>query len=123
MFSRLSGPSVPCVDGITRLREDLAARLAAKLLEVQEATRDLDLLLQEAAASNLIRRPAPELTERERAVLGMLADGLTNREIADLLGISPHTVKDHCSSIYRRLGANNRASAVKRAGSLRPEVG
>ena len=99
------------------MREDLPARLAEKLIEVRAATRGLDGLLHEASVAGLTGPMAPELTARERTVLGMLGAGLTNREIADLLGISPHTVKDHCSSIYRRLGANNRASAISRASS------
>lgn len=99
------------------MKDDLPARLAAKLVEVEAATRGLDVLLHEAAAAGLIpRHPALYLTAREKAILSMLADGRTNRQIADLLGISVHTVKDHCSSIYRRLGASNRASAITRAG-------
>lgn len=99
------------------MREDLPARLAAKLIEIEVATRGLEVLLHEAAASGLVHH-RPALTEREKAILDMLADGLTNREIADYLGISPHTVKDHCSSIYRRLGASNRASAITRASRV-----
>lgn len=87
--------------------------------EVKAATRGIDSLLVEAAVAGLRRRPAaPELTLREEVVLRMLADGLTNREIAAELGISPHTVKDHVSSIYRRLEATNRASAIMRARDL-----
>ena len=44
--------------------------------------------------------------------------GLTNREIANEFGRSTETIKDHVSSIYKRLGATNRARAIKRAHDL-----
>jgi DNA-binding NarL/FixJ family response regulator len=53
------------------------------------------------------------LTERETEVLGLLAKGLANKQIAAALGISEHTVKFHVSSIYARLNVTNRAEAVR----------
>jgi len=58
------------------------------------------------------------LSPRERAVLDLLASGRTNREIALELSLSPYTVKDYVSSVYRKLGARNRAEAVRRAAGL-----
>jgi two-component system response regulator DesR len=60
-------------------------------------------------------QPAPLLTEREREVLDLIAAGSTNREIAEELFLSPHTVKEHTSAVYRKLEARNRAEAVQRA--------
>jgi two-component system response regulator DesR len=60
-------------------------------------------------------QPAPMLSEREREVLDLIAVGSTNREIAERLFLSPHTVKEHTSAVYRKLGARNRAEAVQRA--------
>jgi DNA-binding NarL/FixJ family response regulator len=60
-------------------------------------------------------QPEPLLTGREREVLDLIAEGSTNREIADRLFLSPHTVKEHTSALYRKLGARNRAEAVQRA--------
>jgi DNA-binding NarL/FixJ family response regulator len=60
-------------------------------------------------------QPAPLLTGREREVLDLIAAGSTNREIAARLYLSPHTVKEHTSALYRKLGARNRAEAVQRA--------
>jgi two-component system response regulator DesR len=60
----------------------------------------------------------PPLTEREREVLDLIAQGATNREIAGKLFLSPHTVKEHTSSLYRKLGARNRAEAVQKAQRL-----
>jgi two-component system response regulator DesR len=58
------------------------------------------------------------LSQRERNVLELVASGATNREIADRIHLSPHTVKEHLSSLYRKLGARNRADAVQRAQRL-----
>lgn len=52
------------------------------------------------------------LTDRETEVLGLLARGLANKQIAASLGISEHTVKFHVSSIYTKLNVSNRAEAV-----------
>lgn len=52
------------------------------------------------------------LTDRETEVLGLLARGLANKQIAAALGISEHTVKFHVSSIYTKLNVTNRAEAV-----------
>ena len=63
--------------------------------------------------------PAPaDLSPREREVLSLIARGATNKEIADDLFLSPHTVKDHTSSLYRKLDVRNRAEAVQRAERL-----
>jgi two-component system response regulator DesR len=56
-----------------------------------------------------------ELSARERQVVGLIGSGATNREIAEQLYLSPHTVKEYTSSVYRKLGVRNRAEAVKRA--------
>ena len=58
------------------------------------------------------------LSDREREVVGLIAAGETNSEIAKRLFLSPHTVKEYTSGIYRKLGVRNRAEAVKRAQRL-----
>jgi DNA-binding NarL/FixJ family response regulator len=63
-------------------------------------------------------RPTAVLSEREQEVLDLVAAGRTNREIAAGLHLSPHTVKEHTSALYRKLGARNRAEAVRRAQRL-----
>jgi two-component system nitrate/nitrite response regulator NarL len=54
------------------------------------------------------------LSAREQEVLRLLADGLTDREIAGALAISPRTVESHVSSVLRKLGVRNRAEAAQR---------
>ena len=58
------------------------------------------------------RRGAPGLSERERAVLRLVAEGLPNKQIARALAIAERTVKFHLASAFRKLGADNRAQAV-----------
>jgi DNA-binding NarL/FixJ family response regulator len=53
------------------------------------------------------------LSSRELQVLRNLSDGLTDREIADALVISPRTVESHVSSVLRKLGVRNRAEAAR----------
>lgn len=56
-----------------------------------------------------------DLTDRERQVLGLMAEGLANKSIAHRLEITEHTVKFHVNSILRKLGAQSRTEAVVRA--------
>ena len=58
------------------------------------------------------------LSERERAVLDLMAGGKTNPEIGEALHLSRHTVKEHSSAVYRKLGVRNRTEAVQRAQRL-----
>ena len=80
-----------------------------------------DSLLQPVIASKLLRQmsqntePPDEsgsITPREMEVLGLLVQGLQNKEIADRLGITERTVKFHVGSILGRLNAGNRTEAV-----------
>ena len=65
-----------------------------------------------------VEAPATPLSDREREVLTLIASGATNREIAERLYLSPHTVKEHASALYRKLGVKNRAEATRRAERL-----
>jgi NarL family two-component system response regulator LiaR len=56
--------------------------------------------------------PGYDLTPREREVLGLLAEGLTNAQIAQRLAVSHATVKAHVSNILSKLGVSNRGEAV-----------
>jgi DNA-binding NarL/FixJ family response regulator len=59
-----------------------------------------------------VRDPGSPLTARELEVLHIMADGTSNRAIAQRLYISERTVKFHVSSILSKLGAGNRTAAV-----------
>ena len=81
-------------------------RLAARLL-ARMSRRSL---------ADAIASPAPidQLTTRERDVLRLLADGLSDRDIAVALTISHRTVETHVSNILRKLDVRNRAEAARR---------
>ncbi len=64
------------------------------------------------------RRGALGLSDRERSVLELMGSGATNPEIGDTLHLSKHTVKEHTSALYRKLGVRNRTEAVQRAQRL-----
>jgi len=61
------------------------------------------------------RAAFPELTDREREVLWLLAQGLSNQEVADRMGISLKTARNHVSNILARLQVADRTEAVARA--------
>ncbi len=73
---------------------------------------------QRDSSADSIDVPVESLTSREREVLALVADGLSNREIANALEISEHTVKFHLASIFGKLGASSRTEAVRRGLQL-----
>ena len=101
-------------------REELAAALRALHAERTPAAPAVLARLLERIEALSRSRPAPpepmaELTDREQEVLELVADGLTNKEIAGRLGLAAATVKNHVHNILRKLGVTRRADAVRRA--------
>lgn len=60
-------------------------------------------------------QPLPELTEREREILDLMARHYTNPEIAQQLGIGEKTIRNHVSSIFNKLQVASRAQAIEKA--------
>jgi two-component system nitrate/nitrite response regulator NarL len=88
-------------------------------LDRRLTTRVLEELRQCAQRSGVHERPEASLTDRERAVLEYIGQGLTNQQIAEKLFLSRHTVKLHVSNILHKLGLMNRVEAAlfaQRAG-------
>ncbi len=101
-------------------RDVEAPRLAAALRALAGGLMVFDEALLGPAARPRAAAPAlPEaLTPRETEVLQILAQGLSNRRIAERLGISEHTAKFHVNSIVTKLGAQTRTEAAMRAARL-----
>lgn len=60
-----------------------------------------------------------QITLRELEILGLIAEGLSTREMAERLFVSENTVKTHCSRLFEKLGAKRRTQAVRAGKSLR----
>ena len=69
-------------------------------------------------ARNAAAIDALGISPRELAVLGEIAGGQSNKEIARALGVSPNTVKTHLARLYEKLGARRRTEALARAREL-----
>jgi DNA-binding NarL/FixJ family response regulator len=79
------------------------------------ARRVLRLMVQGPPPAAIPTDPLTVLSDREREILALLADGCDNREIAGQLFLSPHTVRKHIVHIYDKLQVHNRAEAVRKA--------
>jgi DNA-binding CsgD family transcriptional regulator len=103
-----------------RKDRDFSDRDRACLESIRPHLGDLYRLsgeLEGARAAWGVPRPPidPRLTAREREVLDWLGAGKTDRDISDILGISPRTVNKHLQRIYEKLGVETRTAAVVRA--------
>jgi DNA-binding NarL/FixJ family response regulator len=67
------------------------------------------------AGSGVVAKPFPELSDREREVLDLIAAGLPNTAIASRLFLSEKTIRNNITSIFAKLGVRDRAEAVVRA--------
>jgi DNA-binding CsgD family transcriptional regulator len=90
-------------------RADAAAR---EFERAADALAELGAKTEERRARLLARQPAAELSERERQVLALIAQGRTNAEIAAALVLSEHTVHRHVANLLAKLRCSKRAEAV-----------
>ncbi len=107
------------VRGLIR-RDAGAVQLTAALWAVAEGllTEDPSLAAPRPAAEPGAAAPVEDLTPRELQVLQLLAEGLSNRAIAQQLEISEHTVKFHLNAIFGKLGVQSRTEAAVQAARL-----
>jgi DNA-binding CsgD family transcriptional regulator len=91
----------------------------AYFLELLLAQLHLGLLRLPGPDTRLNGAPARPLSAREAEIVGWLREGKSNDEMAQILGISALTVKNHLQRIYRLLGVGNRAHALARCLELR----
>lgn len=107
----------------------MSAGASAYVIKSVKAIDVASLLRQVAAGAVFQPRPASRpatsddcgttgtslLTQREQTILDAIASGLTTAAISQQLWVSQHTVKFHLTNIYRKLGVENRASAIRYA--------
>jgi DNA-binding NarL/FixJ family response regulator len=108
-------------------RDDDELRLSLKSLQRGGAPIDpliarriLALLPQAQATTSVPQEPEPtaQLSEREREILRLVAQGFSNREIAELVALSKLTIECHTKNIYRKLAVGSRTAAVFEARAL-----
>ena len=95
-----------------------AAAFVSKETEAAQLARLLERLVRDPERREFPHTDVPRLTSRELEVLRGLVRGLSNKEIARDLSISPETVKGYLENVYRKLEVPDRVSAVGRARSL-----
>lgn len=102
-------------------RSDPVATLCKCIYTVHQGqiwadSRELELILQELAQTAPLRvvdsKGAPILTKREEAIVSLVAEGLTNREISRELNLSEHTVKNYLFRVFDKLGVSNRSELI-----------
>jgi NarL family two-component system response regulator LiaR len=93
--------------------EDLAR--AIRSAHVGRATLSPEAAQSLVETTNLPPAPGLDLTEREREVLSLMVDGLSNTQIAGKLGVSSSTIKSHVSNVLSKLGVASRTEAVSLA--------
>jgi LuxR family maltose regulon positive regulatory protein len=115
--------------GLVRVFVDLGPPMAAQLYRLAMDGTASAYAQQLLVAFPRLSRPTPlaedkaaemiePLTDREWEVLALMGRRLSNKEIAQDLFISPHTVKKHASNVYQKLGVNSRRQAISRAQQL-----
>jgi DNA-binding NarL/FixJ family response regulator len=98
--------------GLDEIDRAVTAVAAGQAVYGAEVARRLSAFF---AAGAGVAQPFPELTDREREVLGLMSEGLNNTEISRRLFLSDKTVRNRITAIFAKLGVNDRASAIVRA--------
>ena len=119
----LAGAAAVLADSSDGATLNAAIHAVAQGLTLLSDTFRRELLIDRATtdelAADIDPEPVPvDLTARERQVLHLLAEGVSNKVIARRLGITPNTAKFHVASIVAKLGAIGRTDAVARAMRL-----
>jgi len=108
----VDGPEAARVARRRGARGILASNATAEQREAAARAVEAGLRVESADFGPERDEEVPTLTKRERDVLTRLVEGLSNKEIAQVLGISEHTAKFHVNAILDKLGAQTRTEAV-----------
>jgi DNA-binding NarL/FixJ family response regulator len=118
----LAGPALAAGAKGVVLRAQVGPGITAALLAVRSGLTVIDSALTSTIVPSSAARPPSrggkgigDLTDRERQVVQLLAEGLSNKLIADRLGISDHTAKFHVNGVMAKLGSSTRTEAVVEA--------
>jgi GAF domain-containing protein len=108
--------------GLYQHQQQMIARLQQLNSHLSQAERDQIVALERERMAASFRldpaapaQPRPRLNHSQQAILRLMADGLSNREIAERVHLSENTVKTHIQEILRKLRARNRVQAAVRA--------
>ncbi len=93
--------------------------LTGRKVEVREVTVEVPVVSGGPVVADAARIEALGITPRELEVLQLMAEGLSNKEMAARLFVSENTVKTHASRVFDKLGASRRTQAVQMAKSQR----
>lgn len=123
-FGLISGEDVGVLSG--QARDAGLSAFLSKSMEMSELMSALERLSQGESCFHEPVMPPPQnpgcpdfgLTERQMEVIRLLATGASNKVIAQTLGISPSTVKNHLDAIFDKMGVGNRLQAVVLARAL-----
>lgn len=107
---RASAPLAATLAGMETLRDSLAS--------LYRRSNDLGLARRAGLRARAAGAPTQILSPRELEVLGLMARGCRNRDIAEALVVSPSTVKVHVRHIFEKLGVRTRSQAVARLATL-----
>ena len=109
---RLMAAEIPDAHLVALESENMSPLASEPAWEIwlEEVTKFLEPDRTPLAARSVQSEPVEQLTEREIELLYLVADGLTNDEIADRLMLSARTVERHLSNVYRKLGVSGKAA-------------
>jgi DNA-binding NarL/FixJ family response regulator len=94
------------------IKDDDTDALIEGIRTVAGGRRWLPEPMSDAQIDDMIASDQPQLSRREREILGLLSDGFSTDEVAEKLSLSAHTVRTHVKNAMRKLDASTRAHAV-----------